>query len=116
INYTGEGGRIDISMEVTEYDVHIYISDTGIGIPEESVPRVFERFYRVDKARSINSGGTGHGLATVKHLVHYHHGEIKDESIEGRDRIRCSYIYKRHRYRHPGRKCPPGFRTFLQSG
>lgn len=38
INYTGEGGRIDISMEVTEYDVHIYISDTGIGIPEESVP------------------------------------------------------------------------------
>src|SRR5690625_656816 len=83
INYTGEGGRIDISMEVTEYDVHIYISDTGIGIPEESVPRVFERFYRVDKARSRNSGGTGLGLAIVKHLVDSHHGDIKVDSIEG---------------------------------
>src|SRR5699024_5941064 len=83
INYTGEGGRIDISMEVTEYDVHIYISDTGIGIPEESVPRVFERFYRVDKARSRNSGGTGLGLAVVKHLVDSHHGDIKVDSIEG---------------------------------
>lgn len=83
INYTGEGGRIDISVEMTEHDVHIYISDTGIGIPEESVPRVFERFYRVDKARSRNSGGTGLGLAIVKHLVDSHQGDIKLDSIEG---------------------------------
>lgn len=83
INYTSEGGKIDISMEVTEDDVHIYISDTGIGIPEESVPRVFERFYRVDKARSRNSGGTGLGLAIVKHLVDSHQGDIEVSSIEG---------------------------------
>ena len=83
INYTREDGKIDISMEVTEDDVHIFISDTGIGIPEESVPRVFERFYRVDKARSRNSGGTGLGLAIVKHLVDSHQGDIKVSSIEG---------------------------------
>lgn len=83
INYTGEGGRIDISMEMTEYNVHISISDTGIGIPEESVPRVFERFYRVDKARSRNSGGTGLGLAIVKHLVDSHQGDIEVSSVEG---------------------------------
>lgn len=83
INYTSEGGKIDISMEVTEDNVHIYISDTGIGIPEESVPRVFERFYRVDKARSRNSGGTGLGLAIVKHLVDSHQGDIEVSSIEG---------------------------------
>ncbi|WP_462419880.1 two-component system histidine kinase PnpS [Salinicoccus sp. Marseille-QA3877] len=83
INYTSEGGKIDISMEVTEDDVRIYISDTGIGIPEESVPRVFERFYRVDKARSRNSGGTGLGLAIVKHLVDSHQGDIEVSSIEG---------------------------------
>lgn len=83
INYTSEGGKIDISMEVTEDNVHIYISDTGIGIPEESVPRVFERFYRVDKARSRNSGGTGLGLAIVKHLVDSHQGDITVTSTEG---------------------------------
>lgn len=83
INYTSEGGKIDISMEVTEDDVRIYISDTGIGIPEESVPRVFERFYRVDKARSRNSGGTGLGLAIVKHLVDSHQGDITVTSTEG---------------------------------
>ena len=84
INYTSEGGKIDISMEVTEDNVHIYISDTGIGIPEESVPRVFERFYRVDKARSRNSGGTGLGLAIVKHLVDSHQGDITVTSTEGK--------------------------------
>lgn len=83
INYTGEGGKIDISIEVTALDVHISINDTGIGIPEESVPRVFERFYRVDKARSRNSGGTGLGLAIVKHLVDSHQGDIEVSSIEG---------------------------------
>src|SRR5699024_10364429 len=83
INYTGEGGKIDISIELTEYNVYISISDTGIGIPQESVPRVFERFYRVDKARSRNSGGTGLGLAIVKHLVDSHQGDIKVNSIEG---------------------------------
>ncbi|CAM4258731.1 histidine kinase [Lacicoccus alkaliphilus] len=83
ITYTGEGGKIDISIEETPFDVRISVSDTGIGIPAENIPRVFERFYRVDKARSRNSGGTGLGLAIVKHLVESHKGKIELTSVEG---------------------------------
>lgn len=83
ITYTGEGGKIDISIGKTPSDVRISVSDTGIGIPEENIPRVFERFYRVDKARSRNSGGTGLGLAIVKHLVESHRGKIELTSAEG---------------------------------
>ncbi len=83
ITYTGEGGKIEVSIEITSLDVRISVSDTGIGIPEEYIPRVFERFYRVDKARSRNSGGTGLGLAIVKHLVDSHKGQIELESVEG---------------------------------
>jgi two-component system phosphate regulon sensor histidine kinase PhoR len=83
ITYTGEDGKIDISIEKTSFDVRISVNDTGIGIPEENIPRVFERFYRVDKARSRNSGGTGLGLAIVKHLVESHKGKIELTSVEG---------------------------------
>ena len=60
--------------------VEIFVRDTGVGIPAEDVPRLFERFYRVDKARSRELGGTGLGLAIVKHLVLAQNGEVHVES------------------------------------
>lgn len=82
VNYSHEDGHIIIDIKENKEAVHIIVSDNGIGIPEESISRVFERFYRVDKARSRHSGGTGLGLAIVKHLVETHQGEIKLESTE----------------------------------
>jgi two-component system, OmpR family, phosphate regulon sensor histidine kinase PhoR len=76
INYTSSGGSVHVWLEHTEENVDIFIKDTGIGISESEIPRIFERFYRVDKSRSKNSGGTGLGLAIVKHLVEAHHGAI----------------------------------------
>jgi len=76
INYTAEDGRIDLRVNETEEYVSIEVEDTGIGIEHEAIPRIFERFYRVDQARSRNTGGTGLGLAIVKHVVELHEGKI----------------------------------------
>lgn len=64
--------------------LEIFVRDDGPGIPPESIDRVFERFYRVDKARSRDQGGTGLGLSTVKHIVHAHGGKVWAESEPGR--------------------------------
>lgn len=84
IAYTPEGGAITIRTEKEDQIVKIQVIDTGIGIPEKDLTRIFERFYRVDKARSRDSGGTGLGLAIVKHLVDNLHGHIRVDSIEGK--------------------------------
>lgn len=83
IVFTPEHGTIWAAATDKSNHVIIEIGDTGIGIPPEEQHRIFERFYRVDKARSRNSGGTGLGLAIVKHLVESHHGRIWVESKEG---------------------------------
>ncbi|WP_240452327.1 ATP-binding protein [Virgibacillus sp. YIM 98842] len=76
INYTADEGRIDLRVYETEENAIIEVEDTGIGIERDAIPRIFERFYRVDKARSRNTGGTGLGLAIVKHVVELHEGKI----------------------------------------
>ncbi|MGG5254809.1 two-component system histidine kinase PnpS [Neobacillus sp. SM06] len=84
IAYTPSGGLVAISLKEQDQKVQVRVKDTGIGIEKEEIPRIFERFYRVDRARSRNSGGTGLGLAIVKHLVEAHHGTIKVKSEVGK--------------------------------
>ncbi|MGM9926673.1 MAG: two-component system histidine kinase PnpS [Bacillus sp. (in: firmicutes)] len=84
INYTPVSGSVTISMNEDEKYVYVEVKDTGIGIETEEIPRIFERFYRVDRARSRDSGGTGLGLAIVKHLVEAHKGQMKVESQIGK--------------------------------
>lgn len=87
IHYTMDGGKVNISAQAVkrgdEDRICLVVTDTGIGIPEKDLPRIFERFYRVDKARSRRSGGTGLGLSIVKHLVELHKGTIHAESESG---------------------------------
>jgi two-component system, OmpR family, phosphate regulon sensor histidine kinase PhoR len=83
VKYT-DRGEITISMDVHDKRVRIQVRDTGIGIPKDDIPRVFERFYVVDKSRSRKSGGTGLGLSIVKHIVLLHHGTIDIESALGK--------------------------------
>ena len=88
INYTHDGGNVKVSAVSKQEDdgsesVIFRVSDTGMGIPRKDLPRIFERFYRVDKARSRSSGGTGLGLSIVKHLVELHRGAISVESNLG---------------------------------
>jgi two-component system phosphate regulon sensor histidine kinase PhoR len=83
LKYTDAGGEVGIGIEARASKVAIWVRDTGIGIPESEQSRIFERFYRVDKARSRALGGTGLGLAIVKHMVQSMGGEIRVESRAG---------------------------------
>ena len=69
--------------------MELQVRDTGVGIPKESVGRIFERFYRVDKGRSRKQGGTGLGLSIVKHIVNFYHGTVTVSSSQAED------VYKR---------------------
>ncbi|EAC2499820.1 PAS domain-containing protein [Listeria monocytogenes] len=82
INYTPVDGKVEVKLIEQEAEVIIEVTDNGIGIPAKDIDRVFERFYRVDKARSRHSGGTGLGLSIVKHLVENCGGQIEVESQE----------------------------------
>lgn len=83
IKYNHCGGSVRVLVQQTSYDTVLSVKDTGIGIPEESRERIFERFYRVDKSRSKEVGGTGLGLSIVKHAVMIHNGKIEVKSKPG---------------------------------
>ena len=83
VKYNVEGGSVSVSVAEDENSVLLKVSDTGIGIPPEHLNRVFERFYRVDKSHSRQSGGTGLGLSIVKHAAACHHAELDIESSPG---------------------------------
>jgi signal transduction histidine kinase len=83
IKFNRDNGSIKIYSQEFEGKLKVIIEDSGPGIPAKDIPRIFERFYRVDKARSREMGGTGLGLAIVKHIVELHGGAIGVESIEG---------------------------------
>ncbi len=83
VKYTPEGGTIGVHVNRVNSNFGIEVFDTGVGIPKEHLPRIFERFYRADKTRSRKLGGTGLGLSIVKHVVIMHSGEIRVESEVG---------------------------------
>jgi two-component system, OmpR family, sensor histidine kinase SenX3 len=84
IRYSHGGGQVDVRVDSDGNDVLLRVSDTGIGVPSRDISRIFERFYRVDRARSRETGGTGLGLAIVKHVVENHGGKVEVESELGR--------------------------------
>jgi two-component system sensor histidine kinase SenX3 len=83
INYSPDSTRVAIDLKIVNQIAEVSISDQGIGIPEKEIERIFERFYRVDPARSRLTGGTGLGLSIVKHIALNHGGDISVWSVEG---------------------------------
>ena len=84
IKFTPEGGKVDVAVSMKDQSVRLDIRDTGIGIPPEAVPHVFERFYRAEPSRSKEFEGAGLGLALVKWVVENHHGRVGVESQVGK--------------------------------
>ena len=82
--YNNTDGEIWVEARRENTDFVLAVRDSGVGIPQESLNRIFERFYRVDKGRSRKQGGTGLGLAIVKHVVNYYHGTVRVESEIGK--------------------------------
>jgi two-component system phosphate regulon sensor histidine kinase PhoR len=91
VKFTPEEGKVSLEVALADHNsgMTVRVKDTGIGIPPSDLPRIFERFYRVDKARSREQGGTGLGLSIVKHIVEAHHGRVEVKSIVGQGSEFC---------------------------
>lgn len=87
IKYSDPGGRVEIGTDIKDNKLILWVKDNGVGIPKQHIDRIFERFYRMDKARSRSQGGTGLGLAIVKHIVISFNGEIKVNSEVGKGSV-----------------------------
>ncbi len=96
IKYNHDGGSVAVSADAQDDRVTVSVTDTGMGIPAEDLPRVFERFYRVDKAHSRKIGGTGLGLSIVKHIIQIHGGEINVQSEVNHGTTFQVTLYKDH--------------------
>jgi two-component system phosphate regulon sensor histidine kinase PhoR len=84
VNYTPDGGAVSVQTWSEDSKIVVEVRDTGIGIGDEDLPHIFEHFYRSDRARSTNTGGTGLGLAMVRRIVEIHRGRIEVESAAGK--------------------------------
>jgi two-component system phosphate regulon sensor histidine kinase PhoR len=87
IKYNVPGGKVEVGYREQQDRAEIFVADTGRGIPAEHLPRIFERFYRVDKERSRAVGGTGLGLAIVKHIVEAHDSQVAVQSVVGKGSV-----------------------------
>lgn len=94
VKYNRSGGSVWVALEEQADEIQLSVRDNGIGIPEDSQLRVFERFYRVDKSRSKQIGGTGLGLSIVKHVVEFHQGRVQLESSLGAGTEICVFLPK----------------------
>ena len=95
VKYSPEGSEVSVSLEQADDEIVIRVADHGPGIPREHLTRLFERFYRVDKARSRDLGGTGLGLSIVKHIAQVHGGRVSVESTLGRGSTFSVYLPRR---------------------
>ena len=102
VKYTPEGGRVDVLGRVAGERCEIDVRDTGLGIEPKHLPRIFERFYRVDKGRSRDMGGTGLGLSIVKHVVQAMEGEVRVASEPGRGSTFTVVLPSARETAHPG--------------
>ena len=94
VKYSGQGGKVTVEAAEAGEMVRVCVRDSGIGIPSKDLPRLFERFYRVDEARSRDRGGTGLGLSIVKHIVQAHGGSVHVESTPGKGSAFCFTLPK----------------------
>lgn len=87
VKYSAENAQVEIIARDNGKDIEIDVKDAGPGIAKAHLPKIFNRFYRVDKGRSRQEGGTGLGLAIVKHIIQYHNGRITVSSVKGKGTI-----------------------------
>lgn len=94
VRYTQAAGDIELSWMVDALGGHFKVKDNGVGIAPEHIPRITERFYRIDASRSRDEGGTGLGLAIVKHVIERHHGQLEIKSEVGKGSVFCCHFPK----------------------